>query len=439
MKKKLTLGFIAAALLLAILFAPIPTGVYKDGGTRSWTALTYRVVDWNRITTDDIYEATRVYWFPENFRDIDDLWAEEEPNVIHQFTATVLEIYDGSVLVEPVEGEPERYSSDQFTIGLAELEEIGAEVGSVVDVYYTGGVMESYPAQVHAVKWNISGNLRHQVYGEPWLDRENAQPYGGDGVTHVVITAIYADCFFARDVVPMPYEFKFNGQLPEEWCVGDQVACSYKNAVYDAESLRIEADLMTVEPSDFQREPNANDKPVIYLYPETETVVNVELALDGRLTCTYPAYQNGWRVTAAPDGTLTDGRGLTYNYLYWEGKTNARWDFSKGFCVRGEETAAFLEDALSKLGLNRREANEFIVYWLPLMEPNAWNVISFQTASYTEAARLNIDPAPDTLIRVFMAWQGVEDYVEMKPQQLTAPDRAGFTVVEWGGTEAAIP
>ena len=43
---------------------------------------------------------------------------------------------------------------------------------------------------------------------------------------------------------------------------------------------------------------------------------------------------------------------------------------TEGFCVKGEDTAAFLEDALSKLGLNRKEANEFIVYWLPLMEQN---------------------------------------------------------------------
>ena len=47
-----------------------------------------------------------------------------------------------------------------------------------------------------------------------------------------------------------------------------------------------------------------------------------------------------------------------------------QYDLSKGFCVKGEDTAAFLEGALEQLGLTRREANEFIVYWLPLMEQN---------------------------------------------------------------------
>ena len=54
-------------------------------------------------------------------------------------------------------------------------------------------------------------------------------------------------------------------------------------------------------------------KPVIYLYPKEVTDVTVQLDYDGQLTCTYPAYENGWTVTAAPDGTLTDANGQTYN------------------------------------------------------------------------------------------------------------------------------
>ena len=63
--------------------------------------------------------------------------------------------------------------------------------------------------------------------------------------------------------------------------------------------------------------PAYTEKPVIYLYPEAETDVTVRLDYVGDLTCTYPAYDGTWRVTAAPDGTLTDERGQTYRYLYW--------------------------------------------------------------------------------------------------------------------------
>lgn len=177
------------------------------------------------------------------------------------------------------------------------------------------------------------------------------------------------------------------------------------------------------------------EKPVIYLYPEAETDVTVRLDYAGDLTCTYPAYDGAWRVAAAPDGTLTDERGQTYRYLYWEGVDDVQYDFSEGFCVPGEETAAFLEDALAQLGLTRAEANEFIIYWLPQMEQNAYNLISFQQSAYTDAARLTITPQPDTLLRVFMAWKPLTRAVEIVPQTLTAPERTGFTAVEWGGAK----
>ena len=176
-------------------------------------------------------------------------------------------------------------------------------------------------------------------------------------------------------------------------------------------------------------------KPVIYLYPEQETEVTVRLDCDGELTCAYPAYDGGWTVTAAPGGTLTDASGQTYSYLYWEGVTRTEYDFSQGFCVPGADTAAFLEDALSRLGLTRREANEFIVYWLPRMEPNPYNLIAFQSGAYTSSARLTVDPEPDSLLRVFMAWKPLEAPADVPAQALPAFDRAGFTVVEWGGAE----
>ena len=176
-------------------------------------------------------------------------------------------------------------------------------------------------------------------------------------------------------------------------------------------------------------------KPVLYLYPEEETEVAVRLDYDGDLTCTYPAYEDGWTVTAAPDGTLTDEAGQTYNYLYWEGVTRTAYDFSRGFCVPGADTAAFLEDALSRLGLTRREANEFLVYWLPRMEPNPYNLIAFQSEAYTDSARLTITPEPDSVLRVFMAWKPLEAPVEIPAQDLPAFARSGFAAVEWGGAE----
>lgn len=185
------------------------------------------------------------------------------------------------------------------------------------------------------------------------------------------------------------------------------------------------------------REPvAAPEKPVIYLYPEEKTLVHVELDFNGEVTSTYPAYENGWDVLARPDGTLTDPQtGREYYCLFWEGMSNVPYDMSEGFVVAGEETEAFLEDTLKTLGLTDKEVNEFIIYWLPRMEGNAYNLICFQQEVYTDNARLTIDPSPDTVLRVFMVYKPLEGMIRVVPQKLETTERNGFTVVEWGGAE----
>ena len=178
-------------------------------------------------------------------------------------------------------------------------------------------------------------------------------------------------------------------------------------------------------------------KPVIYLYPETETEVSVKVRLrDGDFSCTYPDYKNGWNVIARPDGTLINkADGKEYSYLFWESRNDTAYDFSEGFVVKGSDTAEFLQKTLSEMGLTPREYNEFIVYWLPLMQENAYNLITFQQEAYTSAAVLDVSPKPDSMLRVFMAYKALEKPISIPAPTVTAFDRHGFTVVEWGGTE----
>jgi len=176
-------------------------------------------------------------------------------------------------------------------------------------------------------------------------------------------------------------------------------------------------------------------KPVLYLYPETVTDVTVTLDLNGTLGCTYPAYpKDGWKVTAYPNGKLIVG-GEEYNYLFWEGNLNTVFTFDKGFCVKGSDTAAFLKKALSEMGLIPSEYNDFIVCWLPQMEKNAFNLISFAHVSYTDNAKLEITPKPNSTLRVFMIFKPLQKPVTIAPQTFEKFERNGFTVVEWGGAE----
>lgn len=177
-------------------------------------------------------------------------------------------------------------------------------------------------------------------------------------------------------------------------------------------------------------------KPVIYLYPEETTEVTVKLTYNGELTCTYPAYEDGWSMVAEPDGTLTNkADDREYSYLFWEGEDKITYDLSKGFVVKGEDTAVFLQEKLAALGLEPAEYNEFIVYWLPQMQENPYNLITFQTAAYTDNAVLDIVPQPDTVLRVFMVYKALTEPVEMEEPVLEKTERTGFTVVEWGGAE----
>lgn len=177
-------------------------------------------------------------------------------------------------------------------------------------------------------------------------------------------------------------------------------------------------------------------KPVIYLYPTSEQSVSVKLDYYGELTCTYPEYKNGWNVIAKPDGTLTNIEDKReYSYLYWEGISKNQWDMSKGFVIKGEDTKEFLQEKLEYMGLTPKEYNEFIVYWLPIMQENKYNLITFAGEDYENLAKLNITPKPDSILRVMMLFKSLDKPIEVEAQEIKSFERKGFTVVEWGGRE----
>lgn len=73
-----------------------------------------------------------------------------------EFTGQIDAIDGDGVLVLPNEGEAIRASSDKISFSCAELTDIGAEIGDFVTVTYSGAVAESYPAQIHALDWQMA-------------------------------------------------------------------------------------------------------------------------------------------------------------------------------------------------------------------------------------------------------------------------------------------
>ena len=282
-------------------------------------------------------------------------------------------------------------------------------------------------------RWLIGAGDRLNIGQDviPWFDKSDFVPddsyISGSGM----IFRICQSCFYLYDEI-YNCVFKINGVLPEKYCVYDTINFTVTNTfcVYD-DYLRYEGDLMFIYPEEL--DPYVAYKPVIYLYPEQETGVDVKLDINGSFAYTEPAYEDGWHVTAAPDGKLTDQDGKVYPYLFWEANLNTEYDFSEGFCVKGSETEAFLRESLTTMGLNQQETDDFIDFWLRYMKDNPYNVISFQTTAYTDAAKLDITPQPDTTIRVFMAWYGSDEAIDIPEQTLPSAQRSGFTAVEWGG------
>ena len=106
--------------------------------------------------------------------------------------------------------------------------------------------------------------------------------------------------------------------------------------------------------------------------------------------------------------------------------------------MSGEDTAEFLESYLEAAGLNDSEIDDFVSYWLPRMQESPYNLISFPSEEYSDWAKLDVYPEPDTVIRVYMVFMPVDEPVEVpEANELIMPstaERQGFTVVEWGGS-----
>lgn len=178
-------------------------------------------------------------------------------------------------------------------------------------------------------------------------------------------------------------------------------------------------------------------KPIIYIYPEEEINLTVRVGYPNNLTCTYPTYNNGWNVLAKPDGTLIDtATGRELYSLYWEGERTLSINMKEGFVVKGSDIKEFLETKLEILGLTYKEAQEFIIYWLPKLQNNEYNYIRFVSLDeINECMPLEFSTTPDTIIRVLMQFKALNRYIKVEEQKLQTPERYGFTVVEWGGTE----
>jgi hypothetical protein len=210
--------------------------------------------------------------------------------------------------------------------------------------------------------------------------------------------------------------------------------------------------------------PGGCGKPVIYLYPQHKEDVTVQLKNTTFFNIDIPTYDNGWNVSAGPDGQLTDLRagdtncdkinyslpGLAYAkqacktgmypYLYWSGSTlnSIRPDSSEGWVVSRDNLQSFLQDKTAAMGFSSKESIDMISYWLPEMLSKTqpyFKINFYQTADMDKFIPLIVTPKPDTELRMFMNWSPLDSkpIIEPQPESLIHVQRKGFMLVEWGG------
>ena len=185
-------------------------------------------------------------------------------------------------------------------------------------------------------------------------------------------------------------------------------------------------------------EPVRMKKPVIYLYPETDTEVEVTVETENGLSFSYPVYANGWKGIAHPDGSMTIA-GKTYPYLFWEADkllSESLMNQSSGYIVNKESVIAFLESSLTSMGLRAKEQTDFITFWGPqLMEHEEVFLYFIWNEEVDQLSTLTVSGEP-RINRLYMVWSSeIRDLTTALPKPLPVFDRSGFDVFEWGGME----
>ncbi len=177
MKNKSIIIIVIIVVLIILLF-PIPNKL-KDGGTIEYKALLYTITNYHKIAPEENekeylegvkfeilgFEIFNSLEEKEEKIDKENIKKSNEENLeltgdieYSSFVGTVLEETIEYMIVEPNEDEEERKSSDKIQISYGtNHKDYLYGIGRKVVIYYTGYIMESYPAQINTNKISTEG------------------------------------------------------------------------------------------------------------------------------------------------------------------------------------------------------------------------------------------------------------------------------------------
>ena len=185
-------------------------------------------------------------------------------------------------------------------------------------------------------------------------------------------------------------------------------------------------------------------KPAVYLYPQRKQMVNVKVFPRGELSYTDPPYNpsKGWTVEAYPEGNLYQVLGSKYyaeipsGYLYYESKIldSEIKKPSKGWSVRKEDMEGLFNRVLPELGLNEKEKEDFMDYWLNKLPESPYYFVGLMDKDQRDYLEpLSVTPEPETSIRFSLYFEPLNQPIIVPEPEVETPNREGFTLVDWGG------
>jgi hypothetical protein len=184
--------------------------------------------------------------------------------------------------------------------------------------------------------------------------------------------------------------------------------------------------------------------PAIWLYPPDEIDVDVTVVFrgDGFMTYSQPAYSSGWHVTVDPTSPFRNCSeryiaGPSFGFLDYDGFRDGRFQRQRGWCIARDELLAWQRRTLPQLGYTESEIEDVnYTYGRLLIErryPEAYFNVYPQDKEILDACvTLSIDPAPDTVHRLWLYFVPTDERSELPAPNLQPISRKGFTVVELG-------
>ena len=127
-----------------------------------------------------------------------------------------------------------------------------------------------------------------------------------------------------------------------------------------------------------------------------------------------------------------------YDYLFWEGQCLKKEEFvGEVVGIHGEKFEEEVNILLERLGLNERERNDFIAYWLTkLSGRKMFKMITCNEKYNNEIAKLEVSGFIQ-ILRVMLKFEEVNEDVFGQLKGVESVEKrkrpTGKYVIEWGG------